>query len=115
MLTFFAGRYLALAFQKKIPPKSPWDLIMNLHYDHSMMQVCKPLLSLPGTLFSNLNPFDRFWQVVSHDLYERAFMIQSAPFMTHPLPMMIPIKHYWEIPMMWISGESRFLATSCSL
>jgi len=74
-------RYLALAFQKKIPPKSPLDVLMNLHYDHSMMQV------------------------VSHDLYERAFMIQSAPFMTTPLPMMIPLKHYWEIPMMWISGK----------
>jgi hypothetical protein len=32
-------RYLALAFQKVIPPKSPIDLIMNLHYDNSMMQV----------------------------------------------------------------------------
>jgi glycerol-3-phosphate dehydrogenase len=42
---------------------------------------------------------------VSHDLYERAFMIQSAPFMTHPLPMMIPLKHYWEIPLYWLSGK----------
>jgi hypothetical protein len=32
-------RYLALAFQSKIPPSSLLDLIMHLHYDHSMMQV----------------------------------------------------------------------------
>jgi hypothetical protein len=32
-------------------------------------------------------------------------MIQSAPFMTHPLPMMIPLKHYWEIPLYWMSGK----------
>jgi hypothetical protein len=32
-------RYLALAFQSQIPPKSRLDLIMHLHYDHSMMQV----------------------------------------------------------------------------
>jgi glycerol-3-phosphate dehydrogenase len=49
-------------------------------------------------------------QVVSHDLYERAYMIQSAPFMTHALPMMIPLKHYWEIPMMWVSGAHRIYA-----
>lgn len=32
-------RYLALAFQSKIPPSSLLDLLMHLHYDHSMMQV----------------------------------------------------------------------------
>ena len=74
-------RYLALAFQSKIPPQSIWDLIRHLHYDHSMMQV------------------------VWNDLFERAYMIQSAPFMTQPLPMMIPLHKWWEIPLYWVSGK----------
>jgi glycerol-3-phosphate dehydrogenase len=74
-------RYLALAFQSKIPPQKITDLLMHLHYDHSMMQV------------------------VMHDLYERAYMIQSAPFMTQPLPMMIPLHKWWEIPVYWVSGK----------
>lgn len=63
-------RYLALAFQAKIPPRSLWDLLANVHYDHSMMQV------------------------VMHDLKERTFMMHSAPFMTKTLPMMIPLNHW---------------------
>eukprot|EP00281_Chroomonas_sp_CCMP1168_P022007 CAMPEP_0206230000 /NCGR_PEP_ID=MMETSP0047_2-20121206/10005_1 /ASSEMBLY_ACC=CAM_ASM_000192 /TAXON_ID=195065 /ORGANISM="Chroomonas mesostigmatica_cf, Strain CCMP1168" /LENGTH=694 /DNA_ID=CAMNT_0053653353 /DNA_START=30 /DNA_END=2114 /DNA_ORIENTATION=+ len=74
-------RYLALAFQKEIPPKSPLDVLKNLHYDHSMMKV------------------------VTEDLKERAFMLQSAPFMTRPLALMIPIKEWWEFPMMFIVGK----------
>jgi len=74
-------RYLALAFQAKIPPRSLWDLITNLHYDHSMMQV------------------------VMHDLKERTFMMQSAPFMTKTLPMMIPLHYWWEVPLYWCSGK----------
>ncbi|EKX53383.1 hypothetical protein GUITHDRAFT_84416 [Guillardia theta CCMP2712] len=74
-------RYLALAFQKRVPPRSLWELITNLHYDHSMMQV------------------------VMSDLYERAFMMQSAPFMSKTLPMMIPLRHWWEVPVFWVSGK----------
>ena len=74
-------RYLALAFQAKIPPRSLWDLLVNLHYDHSMMQV------------------------VMHDLKERTFMMQSAPFMTKTLPMLIPLHHWWEVPLYWCSGK----------
>mmetsp|Transcript_85668 Transcript_85668/g.228414 ORF Transcript_85668/g.228414 Transcript_85668/m.228414 type:complete len:663 (-) Transcript_85668:20-2008(-) len=74
-------RYLALAFQKKSPPNSIMDLLWNLHYDHSMMQV------------------------VMHDLHERAFMIKSAPYMTQPLPMMFPLHKWWEIPLYWVSGK----------
>ena len=74
-------RYLALAFQAKIPPRSLWDLVTNLHYDHSMMQV-----------------------VVS-DLKERTYMMHSAPFMTKTLPMMIPLHHWWEVPLYWCSGK----------
>ncbi len=83
-------RYLALAFQSKIPPQSIADLFLHLHYDHGMMQV------------------------VMHDLYERAYMIQSAPFMTQPLPMMIPLHHWWEIPVYWVSGKLYdFIAGAC--
>jgi hypothetical protein len=84
-------RYLALAFQSQIPPKSLLDLISHLHYDHSMMQV------------------------VMSDLSERAFMMQSAPFMSRPLPMMIPLQHWWEVPVYWVSVKMYdFLAGSRS-
>lgn len=42
-------------------------------------------------------------QVVMSDLSERAFMMQSAPFMSRPLPMMIPLQHWWEVPVFWVS------------
>ena len=64
-----------------MPAQNFLDLFWNLHYDHSMMQV------------------------VMADLYERAYMIQSAPFMTQPLPMMIPLHKWWEIPVYWFSGK----------
>jgi len=60
-------RYLAQAFQSQIPPQSLADVFRHARFDSSYLAV------------------------VSHDLAERAFMIQSAPFMTRPLPMMIPL------------------------
>lgn len=51
-------RYLAQAFQKKIPPENLMDVFLNLRFDKTYLDV------------------------VSADLHERAFMIQSAPFMT---------------------------------
>ena len=74
-------RYLAQAFQKSIPPQSVFDVFANLRFDRAYLDV------------------------VSADLEERAFMIQSAPFMTRPIPMMIPIYRWWETPMMWVTGK----------
>jgi glycerol-3-phosphate dehydrogenase len=49
------------------------------------------------------------------DLSERAFMMQSAPFMSRPLPMMIPLTHWWEVPVYWVSAKMYdFLAGSRS-
>ena len=49
------------------------------------------------------------------DLSERAFMMQSAPFMSRPLPMMIPLSHWWEVPVYWVSAKMYdFLAGSRS-
>lgn len=58
-------RYLAQAFQSKIPPNTLLDVFMHLRYNHDYMKI------------------------VSADLAERAYMIESAPFMTHPIPMMV--------------------------
>eukprot|EP00039_Didymoeca_costata_P030384 m.29272 g.29272 ORF g.29272 m.29272 type:complete len:680 (-) comp8085_c0_seq1:1866-3905(-) len=74
-------RYLAQAFQKKIPPENLMDVFLNLRFDKTYLDV------------------------VSADLHERAFMIQSAPFMTRPIPMMIPLYRWWEVPMMWVVGK----------
>lgn len=32
-------------------------------------------------------------------------MIKSAPYMTRPIPMMIPIYRWWEVPMLWVTGQ----------
>jgi hypothetical protein len=45
-----------------------------------------------------------YLNIVADDLHERAFMIQSAPFMTRPIPMMIPLYRWWELPLMRVTG-----------
>ncbi|KAJ1623260.1 FAD dependent oxidoreductase-domain-containing protein [Pavlovales sp. CCMP2436] len=74
-------RYLAQAFQSKIPPNTLLDVFRHLRYNHEYMMI------------------------VSNDLAERAYMIESAPFMTHPIPMMVPLFKWWEVPMMYMTGK----------
>mmetsp|Transcript_36808 Transcript_36808/g.86473 ORF Transcript_36808/g.86473 Transcript_36808/m.86473 type:complete len:577 (-) Transcript_36808:139-1869(-) len=74
-------RYLAQAFQRKIPPRSLLDVFVNLRFD-------------PGYL-----------RIVAADLSERAWMIQSAPFMAKALPMMVPLYRWWEVPLFWVVGN----------
>jgi len=74
-------RYLAQAFQSKIPPNTLLDVFMHLRYNHEYMKI------------------------VYADLHERAYMIDSAPFMTHPIPMMVPLYKWWEVPMMYFTGK----------
>ena len=64
-----------------MPPQSLLDLFRNLRYNHQYMKI------------------------VAEDLHERAYMIKSAPFMTHPVPMMIPVYKWWERPVMAFSGK----------
>jgi len=73
-------RYLAQAFQRKIPPRSLLDVFVNLRFD-------------PGYL-----------RIVAADMSERAWMIQSAPFMAKALPMMVPLYRWWEVPLFWVVG-----------
>eukprot|EP00659_Diplonema_papillatum_P001059 gene1059-1631_t len=73
-------RYLMLTFQTKMPTCFS-DIFRNL-------------------TFNKAN-----YDVVAADLHERAYMIESAPFMTRPLPMMIPMYHWWEVPVMWTGGK----------
>lgn len=74
-------RYLAQAFQSKIPPRSLFDVVANLRFDPDYLRI------------------------VAADLSERAWMIQSAPFMTKALPMMVPLYRWWEVPLFWIVGN----------
>lgn len=32
-------------------------------------------------------------------------MLNAAPYMNHPLPIMMPIYHYWEIPYYWVGTK----------
>ena len=74
-------RYLSQAFQSKIPPRSLYDVFANLRFEK------------------------KYLDIVQKDLKERSFMIDSAPYMTRPIPMMIPIFRWWEVPMMWAVGK----------
>ena len=73
-------RYLLLTFQTKLPA-SFVDLFAN----------------------ATFNPAN--FSVLKNDLYERAHMIASAPFMTKPLPMMVPMYKWWEVPVLWMGGK----------
>lgn len=35
-------------------------------------------------------------------LEERAHMLKCAPYMSKPLPIVMPIYHYWEVPYFWL-------------
>uniref|UniRef100_A0A0A9YNM9 glycerol-3-phosphate dehydrogenase n=3 Tax=Lygus hesperus TaxID=30085 RepID=A0A0A9YNM9_LYGHE len=41
-------------------------------------------------------------KLVAEALRERGHMIRSASYMNHPLPIIIPIYSWWELPYMWI-------------
>lgn len=44
-------------------------------------------------------------KLVFEALHERAFMLQAAPYMNRPLPIMIPIYTWWEVPYMWVGTK----------
>jgi len=73
-------RYLAQAFQSKLPPNSITDVIKNLRFE------------------------PEYLRIVSADLSERAFMLKSASFMAEPLPMLVPLYRWWEVPMFFVVG-----------
>ncbi|XP_023288384.1 glycerol-3-phosphate dehydrogenase, mitochondrial [Orussus abietinus] len=41
------------------------------------------------------------YKMVKEALHERASMIQSAPHLAHPLPIMLPVYTWWQIPYYW--------------
>ncbi|KAL3917536.1 MAG: hypothetical protein SGPRY_006366 [Prymnesium sp.] len=73
-------RYLAQAFQAKIPPRSLLDVFTNLRF--------RP----------------EYLKIVLGDLTERGWMIRSAPFMAKPIPMLVPLYRWWEIPLFALVG-----------
>jgi len=73
-------RYLAQAFQSKLPPTSIVDVIRNLHF--------KP----------------EYLKIVADDLAERGWMLRSAPFMATPLPMLVPLYRWWELALFAVVG-----------
>lgn len=45
------------------------------------------------------------FKLVLEALEERSFFLSSAPYMNRPLPIMIPIYTWWEIPYMWVGAK----------
>ncbi|TDH73116.1 hypothetical protein CCR75_000582 [Bremia lactucae] len=45
-------------------------------------------------------------KLVYEALEERAFFLSAAPYMNRPLPIMIPIYKWWEVPYMWVGAKA---------
>ena len=45
------------------------------------------------------------YELVKEALEERAYMLRAAPYMNKPLPIMIPIYTWWELPYMWAGAK----------
>jgi len=60
------------------------------------------------------------WEMVKEALEERGFMLSAAPYMNKPLPIMIPLYSWWEVPYMlagvkvydWLAGSNRVVPPS---
>jgi glycerol-3-phosphate dehydrogenase len=44
-------------------------------------------------------------KLVFEALEERSYMLSAAPHMNRPLPIMIPIYNWWEVPYMWVGAK----------
>lgn len=42
------------------------------------------------------------YRMVKEALHERSFMLTSAPHLTQPLPIMVPVYKWWQIPYYWM-------------
>ncbi|XP_037048717.1 glycerol-3-phosphate dehydrogenase, mitochondrial isoform X1 [Bradysia coprophila] len=42
------------------------------------------------------------YRMVKEALAERASMLHSAPHLTHPLPIMLPVYTWWQVPYYWV-------------
>lgn len=42
------------------------------------------------------------YRMVKEALHERAFMLESAPHLTQPLPIMLPVYKWWQVPYFWV-------------
>ncbi|XP_030750431.1 glycerol-3-phosphate dehydrogenase, mitochondrial isoform X1 [Sitophilus oryzae] len=41
------------------------------------------------------------YRMVKEALHERAAMLQQAPHLAHPLPIMLPVYQWWQVPYYW--------------
>ncbi|CAH0522142.1 unnamed protein product [Peronospora belbahrii] len=46
------------------------------------------------------------FKLVNEALEERAFFLSAAPYMNRPLPIMIPLYKWWEVPYMWVGAKA---------
>ncbi|XP_073847461.1 glycerophosphate oxidase 1 [Musca autumnalis] len=42
------------------------------------------------------------YRMVKEALQERATMLESAPHLAHPLPIMLPVYQWWQVPYYWV-------------
>lgn len=45
------------------------------------------------------------YKLVKEALEERAYMLNAAPYMNHPLPIMMPLYRWWEVPYYWVGTK----------
>lgn len=48
------------------------------------------------------------YRMVKEALYERANLLEIAPHLSYPLPIMLPVYKWWQVPYFWagIKGKS---------
>ena len=54
------------------------------------------------------------FKLVQEALAERAHLLAAAPFMAHPLPIIIPVYTWRELPYMWAGAKAYDLVASLS-
>jgi glycerol-3-phosphate dehydrogenase len=45
------------------------------------------------------------YELVEEALAERAHLLNAAPYMAHPVPVMIPLYKWWEVPYMYAGAK----------
>ncbi|KAK2708708.1 glycerol-3-phosphate dehydrogenase, mitochondrial-like [Artemia franciscana] len=42
------------------------------------------------------------YRMVQEALHERSNLLEIAPHLSHPLPIMLPVYHWWQVPYFWV-------------
>ena len=73
------------------------QVVVNDLFERCVQRSCANLLDPNFTM--PVPPAYLFFTAICPVRQGRSFMIRSAPFMSHPIPMMIPLHRWWEVTL----------------